>query len=49
MVSDFSGSIGSSDLNLVRNNRTSFASCPFTFEGSWLVVTLKCALKRLSL
>ena len=43
VVSDFSGSNGSSELNHVRNKGTNFASCAFTCEGSWLVVKLKCA------
>ena len=40
MVSDFSGSVGSWDLNCVRNKGTSFASCAYTFEGSSLVALL---------
>ena len=43
MVSDFNGSIGSSDLNCVRNKGIGFASYAFTCEGSWLVVKLRCA------
>ena len=42
MVSDFNGSIGSWDLNCVRNKGTSFTSCAFACEGSWLVVKLEC-------
>ena len=45
MVRDFDGSIGSWDLNRVRNKGTSFASCAFACEGSWLVVKLECTLK----
>ena len=33
MSSDFNGSIGSCDLNCVRNKGTSFASCAFACEG----------------
>ena len=44
LVSDFNSSIGSWDLNCVRNKGTSFASCAFACEGSWLVVKLKCAI-----
>ena len=43
MVCDFDGWIGSWDLYCVRNKGTSFASCAFACEGSWLVVKLKCA------
>ena len=43
MVRDFNGSIGSSDLNCVRNKGTGFASCAFTCEGFWLIVKFKCA------
>ena len=42
VVNDFSGSIGSLDLNYFRNKGTIFASCVFAFEGSWLVVRPKC-------
>ena len=31
------------DLNCVRNKGTSFASCVFACEGSWLIVRLQCA------
>ena len=40
MVSDLSGLIGPWDLNCVKNKGTSFASCAFTLEGSWLVALL---------
>ena len=43
VVSDVSGSIGSGDVNFVRNKGESFASYAFKFEGSWLVVCLKSA------
>ncbi|XP_067038646.1 uncharacterized protein [Acropora muricata] len=45
MVCDFDGSIGSWDVNCVRNKGTSFASCAFACEGSWLVVKLECAFE----
>ena len=32
------------DLNHVRNKGTRFASCAFTFEGSWLVAPLQYSL-----
>ena len=34
-----------SHLNCVRNKGTSFASCAFACEGSWLVVKLECAFE----
>ena len=42
MISDRNGSLGSRFFLNVANERTSFASCAYTFKSSGLITCLEC-------